>query len=57
MKYLYLLFLFTTTTLLSQTDQKIYDIIEAVSEDRIKADVKTLTEFGTRNTFSNIDSN
>ena len=52
MKYLYLLFLFTTTTLLSQTDQKIYDIIEAVSEDRIKADVKTLTEFGTRNTFS-----
>ena len=52
MKYLYLLFLFTTTTLLSQTDQKIYDIIETVSEDRIKADVKTLTEFGTRNTFS-----
>ena len=52
MKYLYLLFLFTTTTLLSQTDPKIYDIIDAVSENRIKGDVKTLTEFGTRNTFS-----
>ena len=52
MKYLYLLFLCTTTSLVSQTDQKIYDIIDAISEDRIKADVKTLTEFGTRNTFS-----
>jgi hypothetical protein len=52
MKYFYLLFICTTTTLLSQTDQKIYNIIDAVSENRIKADVKTLTEFGTRNTFS-----
>ena len=36
----------------AQTNQKIYDIIEAVSEDRLRQDVKTLTEFGTRNTFS-----
>ncbi len=36
----------------TQTDQKLYDIIDAVSEERIKNDVKTLTEFGTRNTFS-----
>lgn len=37
---------------LAQTDQKIYNIIGAVSADRIKEDVKKLTEFGTRNTFS-----
>ena len=49
MKHLYLLFLLITTTLLSQTDQKIYDIIDAVSEARIKADVKTLTD--SRNTI------
>ena len=35
-----------------QTDSRIYDIIESVSAERIKNDVKTLTEFGTRNTFS-----
>lgn len=36
----------------AQTDSKIYDIIDAVSAERIKKDIKTLTEFGTRNTFS-----
>lgn len=36
----------------AQTDQKIYDIIDAVSADRIKNDVQTLVNFGTRNTFS-----
>ncbi|OBX25624.1 peptidase M28-like protein [Gelidibacter algens] len=36
----------------AQTDQKIYDIIDNVSADRIKKDVKTLVDFGTRNTFS-----
>lgn len=35
-----------------QTDQKIYDIIEAVSAKRIEADVRVLASFGTRNTFS-----
>jgi len=52
MKKITLLFLLISQTIFSQTDQKIYDIINEVSEDRIKADVKTLTEFGTRNTFS-----
>ena len=47
-----LFLLLISTTILAQTDAKIYDIIDAVSADRIKADVKTLTEFGTRNTFS-----
>ena len=36
----------------AQTDQKIYDIIDAISVDRIKADVQTLSDFGTRHTFS-----
>ena len=39
-------------SLSSQTDQKIYNIIDAVSAKRIKNDIKILTEFGTRNTFS-----
>ncbi len=36
----------------SQTSQKIYDIIDDVSADRIKSDIQTLVNFGTRNTFS-----
>jgi len=40
------------TILTAQTDQRIYDIIDAVSEDRIKVDVKTLADFGTRHTLS-----
>ncbi len=36
----------------SQTDARIYDIIAAVSEDRIKNDVTTLANFGTRHTLS-----
>jgi hypothetical protein len=52
MKKLSILFLLFTIVASAQTDSKIYDIINAVSAERIKADVKTLTEFGTRNTFS-----
>lgn len=43
--------------LAAQTSQKIYDIIEAVSAEQIKNNLKTLTEFGTRNTFSDTVSN
>ena len=52
MKNISILFLLFTVAISGQTDSKIYDIINAVSAKRIKADVKTLTEFGTRNTFS-----
>lgn len=52
MKKSTLLLLLVATVGFSQTDAKIYDIINNVSAERIKADVKTLTEFGTRNTFS-----
>jgi hypothetical protein len=41
----------------SQTDQKIYNIINSVSSERIKADITTLANFGTRNTFSDTISN
>ena len=44
--------IFTFIVTDAQTDQKIYDIIEAVSEDRLKKDVKTLADFGTRHTLS-----
>jgi len=36
----------------SQTDSRIYDIINAVSADRIEADITKLTDFGTRHTLS-----
>ncbi len=36
----------------AQTDLKIYDIIDAVSEERLRSDVKTLVDFGTRHTLS-----
>lgn len=53
MKYLFCyvficIFCFTQ----SQTDPKIYDIIANVSEARLKSDVKTLADFGTRHTLS-----
>jgi len=41
-----------TSFLYSQTDTKIYDIIDAVSAERIKNDVQTLVDFGTRHTLS-----
>ncbi|RNC86951.1 MAG: M28 family peptidase [Winogradskyella sp.] len=43
------LFIFNSN---AQTDPKIYDIIDAVSEDRLRQDVKTLADFGTRHTLS-----
>lgn len=36
----------------AQTDERLYDISEAISAERIKSDIKTLTEFGTRHTLS-----
>jgi Zn-dependent M28 family amino/carboxypeptidase len=57
MKNISILSLLLTMAVSAQTDSKIYDIIAAVSAERIKSDVKTLTEFGTRNTFSDTVSN
>ncbi|MBU3012943.1 M28 family metallopeptidase [Polaribacter vadi] len=52
MKKITFLFILFTAVITAQTNQKIYDIIDAVSADRIEADVKKLANFGTRNTFS-----
>ncbi|GHA41998.1 peptidase M28 [Salinimicrobium marinum] len=35
-----------------QSDLRLYDIVEAVSADRIESDIRKLAGFGTRNTFS-----
>ncbi|MEQ8239739.1 MAG: M28 family peptidase [Cyclobacteriaceae bacterium] len=35
-----------------QTDQRIYDIVEAVSAERLENDITKLANFSTRNTFS-----
>jgi len=43
-------------TLFSQTDQRIYDIIEAVSAERIAIDITKLADFGTRHTLSDTTS-
>jgi len=49
--FIFTFYLFTFTSF-SQTDQKLYDIIDNVSAERIKSDVKTLADFGTRHTLS-----
>ena len=40
-----------------QLDTRIYDIIKATSAERIESDIRTLANFGTRNTFSDTVSN
>ena len=58
MKILLAVFILTFSVSLSaQTNLKIYDIINAVSAERIEADITTLAGFGTRNTFSDTVSN
>lgn len=58
MKTLLALFIVAfTMSLTAQTNPKIYDIINAVSAERIEADITTLAGFGTRNTFSDTVSN
>lgn len=44
--------LLSTLLITAQKDKQLYDIINAISADRIKNDVQTLVNFGTRNTFS-----
>lgn len=56
-KTLIFLFLFQIILIGAQTDPKIYDIVDAISEERLKNDVKTLADFGTRHTLSDTISN
>lgn len=51
------LLLLLSTVTFSQTDSRIYEIIESVSANRLQKDITTLANFGTRNTFSDTISN
>ena len=55
--YLLPLLLLLSTVTFSQTDSRIYEIIESVSANRLQKDITTLANFGTRNTFSDTISN
>ncbi|WP_033961527.1 M28 family peptidase [Psychroserpens jangbogonensis] len=57
MKYSIIALLLFTISIHAQTSQKIYDIIDTISEERLKNDVKTLADFGTRHTLSDTVSN
>jgi len=58
MKKLYIIVLVIfSQCIFSQTDARIYEIIESVSTKRIESDIRTLASFGTRNTFSDTISN
>ncbi|TXN35315.1 M28 family peptidase [Flagellimonas hymeniacidonis] len=50
--YAFLVALFSISALLAQTDTRLYDIVNAVSAERIEEDVTTLVNFGTRHTLS-----
>ncbi|WP_190809135.1 M28 family peptidase [Flagellimonas sp. S3867] len=50
--YTLLLVLFCLAPIYSQSDSRLYDIINNVSVERIKNDVTTLANFGTRHTLS-----
>ncbi len=52
MKRITLALLLISSVISGQTDTRIYDIIKNVSEERLKNDVTTLANFGTRHTLS-----
>lgn len=52
LKSILISFLLCCTSIFSQTDPRPYEIIDAISAERIKADVTTLANFGTRHTLS-----
>ncbi len=52
MKYVTLLLLLTFTLTQAQSDPRMYEIIDAVSAERLEKDVSMLANFGTRHTLS-----
>jgi hypothetical protein len=50
--YLLIFSVLFALTISAQIDPKIYDIVDAISEERLRNDVKTLADFGTRHTLS-----
>ncbi|MEM0931502.1 MAG: peptidase M28, partial [Bacteroidota bacterium] len=53
MKYILLLsLLLLTNPSFAQSDGRMYDIINAISAERLEKDITTLANFGTRHTLS-----
>lgn len=50
--FTFILFFFIQNSQAQNTDSRIYDIIDAVSAERLEKDIRILAGFGTRNTFS-----
>ncbi|MEZ4857954.1 MAG: M28 family metallopeptidase [Flavobacteriaceae bacterium] len=57
MKHYFIVFLLVSTSVVSQTDSRLYDIISEISSERIEKDITTLANFGTRHTLSDTVSN
>lgn len=57
MKRSFLILMFIGSIGIAQTDQRIYDIIDAISSESIEKDIRVLADFGTRHTFSDTVSN
>lgn len=57
MKHYIIVVLLVSTSVFSQTDSRLYDIISEVSSKRIEKDITTLANFGTRHTLSDTLSN
>ncbi|MDT8346890.1 MAG: peptidase M28, partial [Flavobacteriaceae bacterium] len=57
MKFTVLFILAISFTGIAQTDQRLYDIVDAVSSKNIEHDIRKLADFGTRHTFSDTLSN
>lgn len=53
----YIGFLCFSQLFFGQTDPKMYSIIDKIDTKRIESDIRTLANFGTRNTFSDTTSN
>lgn len=52
MKKIIFFYFFICNLVFTQTDPKLYQIIEDISSERLHKDIEILTNFGTRNTFS-----
>ncbi|MFI1745510.1 M28 family peptidase [Thalassobellus sediminis] len=52
-----LIFIIFTSIISAQTSEKLYDIVDAISRERIEKTTNILVNFGTRNTFSDTLSN
>jgi Peptidase family M28 len=56
MRTSFIFLLFINASIFAQTDARLYDIIAEVSSERIKEDITTLVNFGTRHSLSDTTS-